>query len=227
VILKGDERMESQPNSNLIENPSPANPSAFQDLLRRIRAGDPQAEREVWDLYFPAIQREVRARLAPGSIRRVLDSADVCQSVFVSFYMRARQGQYELDSARDLGNLLYAMARHKLFTQVRNQCAARRHPGRVGPDRVDELEVVAEGPSPSEQVAVRDLAQHFLARLTEDERRVADLYSRGHTWDEIAARLGEQPDALRKRLMRALNRVKTERSPAEDLSGQRGKETAE
>ncbi len=190
------------------QDPPSSDGGSFQDLLRRVQAGDSQAERQLWDLYSPAIHRVVRTRLYHRGVRRVLDSADVCQSVFYNFFHRLRQGQFALENASDLFKLLYTMARHKVLAQVAHQFAALRNPDRLGPDRLEEVEIPATDPSPSEQVAVRDLAQHYLHLLPPDERRLAELYFAGNTWEEIANQVGGLGDTLRVRLMRAINRLK-------------------
>ena len=43
--------------------------------------------------------------------------------------------------------------------------------------------------------------------LTEEEQRLAELRGQGCTWPEIAARLGGNPQARRRQLTRALDRV--------------------
>ena len=45
------------------------------------------------------------------------------------------------------------------------------------------------------------------SRLSADERRLADFRGQGRSWGEIADQLGENADALRFRLTRALDRV--------------------
>jgi len=211
---------ESQSPQPLAEVPPRSNPDPFDDLLRRVRAGDPRADQELWDLYYPAIHREVRARLYHKGVRRVLDSADVCQSVFGSFYQGARAGQFELGSPRDLFNLLFGMARNKVLQCVARQCAGRRNPERLDHDPVEEVKLLAHSPSPSEQVAVRDLAEHFLALLPESDRRLAVLYAAGYSWEEIASQFGGRADTLRIRLMRALNKIRPQETEAGPEGGQ-------
>ena len=69
--------------------------SAFRDLIRRVRAGDEDAAKEIVRIYEPAIRREARVRLVDPRLRRLFDSMDICQSVFASFFVRAAMGQYE------------------------------------------------------------------------------------------------------------------------------------
>ena len=59
--------------------------------------------------------------------RRLLDSADICQSVLGSFFFRAAGGQYDLNEPSQLIRLLVVMARNKLNFQIRKQRAQRRY----------------------------------------------------------------------------------------------------
>ena len=66
---------------------------------------------------------------------------------------------------------------------------------------------IQEGSTPSAIVATQDLIQEFKNRLTDGERKVADLRLEGLSWGEISERLGETAAALRKRLERARERI--------------------
>jgi RNA polymerase sigma-70 factor (ECF subfamily) len=182
----------------------------FRDLVRRVRAGDARAAAELVRLYEPSIRTVVRCRLAGPALRRLLDSADICQSVLASFFVRAAAGQYELDTPQQLLKLLATMARNKLVEQVLKQRAARRQlPG--GPrDEVDVREVVDPAPDPGQVAAHRELLHEFRRRLSEQERHLADRRALGRSWAEIAAEVGGHADALRMQLSRAVERVSQE-----------------
>src|SRR5206468_9976043 len=62
--------------------PGVADESSFADLIGRVRAGDGRAAAELVRRYEPAVRVAVRVRLTDPGLRRVLDSMDVCQSVF-------------------------------------------------------------------------------------------------------------------------------------------------
>jgi hypothetical protein len=72
------------------------------------------------------------------------------------------------------------------------------------------MEAAAAGRSPSEVVAGRELLHEMRRRLTDEERRLADLRAQGRAWDEIAAEVGGTAGARRKQLARALDRVTRE-----------------
>ena len=65
-------------------------------------------------------------------------------------------------------------------------------------------------PSPSQQVAGQELLREFRNRLSEEERQLADQRALNRDWAEIAAERGGSPEALRKKLTRAVDRVAQE-----------------
>ena len=181
--------------------------SSFRDLIRRVRARDKQAEAELVGRYEPAVRVAVRVRLSNPALRSLLDSTDICQSVLFNFFRRLSLGQFDLDTPEQLMNLLITMARNRLANHVRQQRAARRDSRRLQKGGAHESELIAPGPSASEVVAHRELLEKLRERLSADERRLADQRAAGLSWVEIAAQTGENADALRMRLARAIDRV--------------------
>jgi RNA polymerase sigma factor (sigma-70 family) len=181
---------------------------SFAEFIRRIRAGDNQAARELVERYEPVIRREVRLRLRDQRLASRFDWTDVCQSVMASFFVRAAAGQYELEQPDHLLRLLVVMTRNKVTKQVRRNSADRRDYRRLEPRDPAYLDGrLAEVPNPSRLIAGRELLEELRRRLSEEERRLADLRADGCEWAEIAAELGGTPQARRKQLARALDRV--------------------
>jgi RNA polymerase sigma factor (sigma-70 family) len=179
---------------------------AFRDLIQRVRGGDEDAATEIVRRYEATIRIAVRVRLDQSDLRRLLDSMDICQSVLANFFVRAASGQFELETPEQLVKLLVTMARNKLLTHAEQQRAARRdYRRREGSP--EEKQVADTGPSPSRVATYRELLETVRRRLGDEERKLADLRSQGHSWVEIAVELGENADALRFRLNRALDRV--------------------
>ena len=58
----------------------------------RVRAGDEWAADEFVRRYEPAVRLEIRLRLRDPRLRRLLEPADLCQSVLKSFFVRATSG---------------------------------------------------------------------------------------------------------------------------------------
>jgi RNA polymerase sigma-70 factor (ECF subfamily) len=183
-------------------------PIPFAEFIRRIRAGDAQAAEELVRRHERAIRLEVRLRLSDPRLRRLFDSMDVCQSVLASFFVRAACGEYDLERPEHLLRLLVGMARNKLAFRARRERAQRRDYRRgeaIGPNTGP-----APGPRPSQQLEARELLSAFRARLSAEERRLADLRADGRSWEEVAAELGGTPQARRKQLARAVERAAQE-----------------
>jgi RNA polymerase sigma factor (sigma-70 family) len=180
----------------------------FAELFRRVRAGEADAAEALVREYEPEIRREVRLRLTDPKLRRVVDSMDICQSVLGNFFVRAALGQFDLESPQQLLALLTTMARHKVIDhQRRHQVRAAGERASRATTRKGGREPVDPGPSPSSVMAHGELLEEVRRRLTAEERQLADARSQGQSWEEIAARHGDSPEALRKRLARACDRI--------------------
>jgi DNA-directed RNA polymerase specialized sigma24 family protein len=183
---------------------------AFLELIRRVRGGDEQASVELVRRYEPAIRVAVRARLTDPRLRRLVDSMDVCQSVLGSFFARAASGQFELDRPEQLVRLLATMARNRVTNHALQQQAARRDQRRNDLHDTGIEGSVDPGPGPCTMVDDSDLLEAVHHRLSPEERQIADQWAAGKAWGEIGAKIGALPDALRIRLRRALERVRSD-----------------
>src|SRR5438105_12006855 len=77
----------------------------FDELILRVRKGDADAARDLVEQFEAMIRRVVRYRLADSRLRAAFDSMDVCQSVLGSFFVRAANGEYEIDGPEQLTHL--------------------------------------------------------------------------------------------------------------------------
>ena len=192
---------------------SPTSQETFEGLITRVRSGDEQAAAELVRRYEPAIRRAARVRLVDTRLNRLLDSMDICQSVMASFFVRTALGQFELETPDQLLKLLATMTRNKLAGQVKGHGAARRDFRRIAAaqdDRDDDAgaaRLAGHEPTPSRDLAARELLEEALRRLSPDEKRILDYREQGGQWVQIATELGSSPEAIRKRLVRAVDRV--------------------
>src|SRR5262249_23259623 len=179
----------------------------FPEFIRRVRAGDDQAARELVERYEPVIRCEVRLRLRDPRLYSRFDWTDICQSVMASFFVRSAAGQFDLEQPDQLLRLLVSMTRHKLANQARLHRAQMRDCRRLATCDPAYLDGPAAAPSPSRLVAGRELLAEVNRRLSREERALADLRADGCEWTEVAARLGGTAEARRKQLARAVDRV--------------------
>jgi RNA polymerase sigma-70 factor (ECF subfamily) len=192
---------------------------SFVELMRRVRARDGRAAEDLLRRYEPAVRRIVRIRLRPN-MRRTLDSMDICQSIFESFFVRVNLGQYELNTPEDLRKLLAIMARNKVITRGVRPPHVHKHqepPPRDGDSGA--AEPASPEADPGRQAEARDLLEAAYRLLTDEERWLAEQRAGGRAWNDIAAELGASAEALRKKHDRAIARVSQELG-LEDLSAE-------
>lgn len=141
----------------------------FFDLLRR---GNRSGIAQLWDRFLPRMAGLARKALA-GRQLRVIDPDDVLQSVFISFWKRAEQGQFTgAWNRNDLWNLLATMTTRKASNHARRENAERRGGGRI----MDEgaLELDGDANSLDQRLAVLpsqdfDLWSEELLQLLDEE----------------------------------------------------------
>lgn len=180
----------------------------FDNLIRRVRLGEPEATAELVRRFEPEIRRKIRVwiRLRHPELRSLVETMDIYQSVVAGFLERAASGRYELDDPERVLGLLVVMARRKLRGVGRNQRRLCRDVRRTEP--LPEGDNIARAePTPSRIIAGRELLDLAMDRLSPEERRLVALRAEGTTWDEIAADLGGTAEGRRKQLTRAIERV--------------------
>ena len=181
----------------------------FWELIEQVRAGDEIAATLLVNAFESEIRREVRLRLTDAKLRRVLDSMDICQSVFRSFFAKTALGQINFDHPDQLFRLLTIMARNKVIDQHRAEKSRRPLNGHKL-ENVDgnfENEPRDSQPSPSEIIHGNELLEKIDQCLSDHEKEIARLRRTGLTWKEIAERTGKTEESVRKRLARASERV--------------------
>lgn len=178
----------------------------FPNLLANARTGDEDAVRELIRRYEPEVRRAVQKRLASARIRRVLDSEDICQSVFAAFFMRLKLKGYDLEEPGQLLKLLVTMARNKLRDHMRRQQAGRRDERRIVGD--EALRGCPDnGATPDRIVELRELLEKLFTSLPEQAQEVVSERAQGRGWEELSRAMGLAPDALRMRLRRLLGQA--------------------
>lgn len=176
--------------------------------IERIKLGDEAAAAELVRHYEPEIRRFVRFRLTDPKLRRFLDSMDVCQSVMAKFFHRVQTERISVEHPLQLLKLLMTMARNSLLDHARKAKVRRKIAG-IGAE--EEMNPIPDPrPNPEELVERADLVTLVRGRLRDDEQQTLDRWLQGCGWEEMSQELGCEPDALRKRLTRAIDRASNE-----------------
>jgi DNA-directed RNA polymerase specialized sigma24 family protein len=190
-----------------------AEEESFRELMRRVQAGDPQAAKELVRKYESTIRLQVRVRLTQPDLRKLLDSMDVVQLVWASFFPRAIAGEFELADPKQLLNLLITLAHNKLLDTAKSLRRKRRGGGQVVGALPAEGVAIDPRPGPEQVAGERDFLEQFRNRLTATEQQLWDQRLLGRSWAEIATELGKDADVLRIKLHRAVARVAPQLQP--------------
>ncbi len=182
--------------------------SDFQELIRLARAGDEVAAARLAHEFEPFIRRFVRFRMRQRSnhdrLRPEIDSADICQSIFKSLFVGLREGRFELNRPEQLAKLLSAMVRFKVATKARRLSVTLREILELDApmDRADSR------PGPEKVVDDRDALETILKLFEEDELELLIRRLDDQPWPAIALAVGGTAEGLRKKLTRAIERVR-------------------
>ncbi len=179
----------------------------FTQFVDQIRLGNGQAAEELVRRYESAIRVAVRSKMTDPSLKRELESMDICQSVFASFFLRAAAGQYDLSNQKNLVGLLVRMAQNKLAMQVRKQYQQCRDIRKNLEFEAGPIDHAGRDATPSRIVAGQELWSKVQAQLSQEEREIVRRRASGEGWEEIATGMGGSADGRRKQIKRALDRV--------------------
>ena len=184
----------------------------FGDLLKRMRFGDQLAVGQFVRQFEPHIQRSVRIPIRYYRLHRILDTADISQAVLADFFQRDVLDRIATKCPKRLKRLLVRMARHKVLDEARkNQadCRDQRRLDAFCSETISEVSVERDL-SPCKIVESNELVGEIYSRLSNEELMIAKLRVDGVDWITIAQERGGKPDALRKKLRRAIERVSHE-----------------
>ena len=102
-------------------------PPQEQVLIDLWRHGDQDAARQIVERYFDRLLVLARRRISQRLASRV-DPEDIVQSVFRTFFVRLKDGQFVFEDEDDLCKLLMRITLHKTLRQVAFHKAAKRDP---------------------------------------------------------------------------------------------------
>jgi DNA-directed RNA polymerase specialized sigma24 family protein len=181
-------------------------------LLERLKDGDHDAVRLLWQRYYRRLVALARTKLQSTS-RRHADEEDAALSAFASFCRRAEQGQFpDLKDRDGLWSLLVSITARKAADQIKYNHRDKRGGGHVQDDAAlaapqgDSAPAGFDGlagddPTPEEAALMAEEVELLLNRLPDPElRRLAVEKLEGYTNADIAARHGYSLPTVERRL---------------------------
>jgi RNA polymerase sigma factor (sigma-70 family) len=175
---------------------------SVNDLLERLKDGDHEAIRVLWQRYYPRLVALARKKLH-GSARRVADEEDAALNAFDSFCRRAEQGYFpDLKDRDGLWALLVQLTTRKAANLVRYHQSEKRGGGHVqgdsalwpadGTSSAGGFDAMQDnGPTPEEAAILAEEVGRLLNGLHDPRLRQAAMCKlEGYSNAEIAARQG-------------------------------------
>ena len=171
-------------------------------LIIDLRSDEPAvrevAARLVWGRYFQELLALARNQLS-ARIRCREDEEDVLQSMYKSFCIRQRRGDFDLANRDELWNMLVQItlrkARNTAHRHLQGKRDIRREEVEAAADRsggdlpgtiLDQID--SDGPTPAEAALMNEaLERRFQLLKDPDLRRIALWKLEGYTNPEIAA----------------------------------------
>ena len=186
----------------------------FHELIARLRAGDHDAQSEIFNRFVQRLIALARTQL-DGRIRQKEDPEDIVQSVFRSFFRRQAEGQFEPPTEDSLWHLLAHITACKCRNRVEYFQAAcrdvRREVSPAGTSDEPAWHGFAHDPTPSEAAMLNERIEQLMKGLNEPGRAILALSLQGGTVPEISSEVGRAErtvravlDRVKKRLQRML-----------------------
>jgi len=191
--------------------------------LRRLKSGDPEAARELWDRYHRRLVALARKKLGDAS-RRSRDEDDVALDAFASFCRRAQDGSFpELDDAEGLWSLLATITARKASDQRSHEFRVKRggkpseqREATTGSAEWELDQVACEQPSPPDAAVYVAELERFMTALEQPVDRLILLWKlEERTNVEIARHLDCSLSAIERRLRFIRKRLSQEIPPEE------------
>lgn len=187
---------------------SPAAEINSRELLTLYEQGQGDAATDLFNRYVARLVSLASSRIGSG-MRGRIDPEDVVQSAYRSFFVRAAEGDFQLNQSGDLWRLLAQITLNKLYKQAQRHTAARRDFRR---EAVAAEERVASGvqPTPAEAAALVEQVQLAVERLSGSEREVLSWYLQGQSVEEIANQLQKSARTVRRLLARGRGLIESQ-----------------
>lgn len=192
---------------------------SFADLMTRLKTGEDDAAREVFQRYANRLMGLARKHL--DQRLAVKDAPeDVVQSAYKSFFVRQREGNFEIQNWDSLWGLLTMITVRKCADRAAHYRTEKRDMSREVGQGGSEPSMPAlwqtaidRDPLPQEAAVLAETVEDLFQSLhDEDERSILELSLQGYTATEISEQLNRAERSvrrLRERIRKRLERACT------------------
>jgi RNA polymerase sigma-70 factor (ECF subfamily) len=164
---------------------------SFDDLMARLRDGDQEAARRVFQRFVGRLIGLAYQRL-DRRVRPKVGAEDVVQSALKSFLLGYAAGRFDPGDWDDLWGLLALITVRKCIREVKRYTGPVHDVGKESPgDGADGgWELLSREPTPLEAARLTELLGQLLGGLGERECKVVEFRLQGHTVPQVSALVG-------------------------------------
>jgi RNA polymerase sigma-70 factor (ECF subfamily) len=198
-----------------------ADDSSFDQLMIRLRTGDDEAARRVFQRYAQRLIGLARLHL-DALTRRKVDPEDVLQSVFRSFFLQHADGKLQLANWNSLWSILVVITLRKCIRKMKYYHAEIRnvrreiHDAPNPEDSNPNWDPLDSDPTPEQGMILAETVEELMRGLSDRERQMLTLSLQGYTPREISAQVGRTERTVHRLLAQIRKRL--ERMRAEYLA---------
>jgi RNA polymerase sigma-70 factor (ECF subfamily) len=174
---------------------------SFADFLTRLQRRDDAAAQDLFGRFTHQLIGLALRHIDAG-LRHKVDTEDVVQSAYKSFFFRYGDAKLNIVNWNSLWGLLSLITVRKCAERAAYHRAERRDAAReMSQPRENEtspwLEPFSREPTPHEAAVLNETIKQLFAKLDTDERRVLELSLQGYTTREISEQLGRAERTVR------------------------------
>jgi DNA-directed RNA polymerase specialized sigma24 family protein len=187
----------------------PGTATDFEQLMQRVKAGCPEATREVCERYGKYVRQAIRF-VMDRRLRRLYSERDFEQSVWASFF-KGLPGRAPFASPAQLIRFLATLARNRVIDEVRHRRTAKHDLNReqsldrpCGPDSEGGCladRVAGREATPSTGPRLKELLESLQSDLSPLDRQILELLGQGHTHAQVEATTGVHPKKIQRLLL--------------------------
>ncbi|MFK7737193.1 MAG: RNA polymerase sigma factor [Pirellulaceae bacterium] len=157
--------------------------------LDDLADGKPIAVEQFWEKYGDSLQRVAERQIASW-LRHRVDPEDVVQSACRTFFRRAGEGKFSIESKDELWKLMLTITLNKVRMQARFHTRNRRSVSKEQAIPEEANLQPAEWDHAIENVEIQDMLEAAFEGKEGERREVLEMWLEGKTQKEIAAEIG-------------------------------------
>lgn len=172
-------------------------------LVNRFQDGDSNAAELLFAKYFDRLDAFAERKMSDPLKRRV-GSDDIAQSVYRSFFAKAKDGIFQVEESGQRWNLLATLAHRKIMHNVEWRSKAKKRSyskEQAALDSEGAAELSADVESPVQRAIVDDAIESILNAVSPHWKRIPSLAEDSISVETIAADVDESETEVRRVLV--------------------------